>query len=99
MTHSRRQFVKTTGKLTALGLLGLGRASVAHAREPASGAGRFAQIDALLRAAAGTGELPGIVAMAASANDIVYEGSFGRRRIDAAPAMTRDTVFRVASMV
>jgi CubicO group peptidase (beta-lactamase class C family) len=39
------------------------------------------------------------VALAATDNGIVYEGIFGKRRLHAAPAMTRDTVFRVASMV
>ena len=45
------------------------------------------------------GGLPGVVALAATDAGIAYEGVFGRRRADAGPAMTRDTVFRIASMV
>src|SRR5262249_45400116 len=57
------------------------------------------KVDALLRAATGAGGLPGVVALAATDKGIVYEGIFGKRRLDGGPAMTRDTVFRVASMV
>ncbi len=53
----------------------------------------------MLRAATSAGEVPGVVALAATDNDIVYEGTFGIRRLPAGPAMTRDTVFRVASMI
>lgn len=37
--------------------------------------------------------------MAATDKGTIYEGAFGKRRLDVAAAMTRDTVFRVASMV
>jgi methyl acetate hydrolase len=37
--------------------------------------------------------------LAATDDGIVYEGIFGQRRLHEAPAMTRDTVFRIASMV
>ena len=37
--------------------------------------------------------------MAATETGLVYEGVFGSRRIHEGPAMTRDTIFRVASMV
>jgi CubicO group peptidase (beta-lactamase class C family) len=39
------------------------------------------------------------VALAATGDDIVYEGIFGKRRLAEAQPMTRDTVFRIASMV
>jgi methyl acetate hydrolase len=97
---SRRDVVKTTVKLAAVGSLGAGYAAVARAREPTGpGVGTFSHIDAMLRASTGAGELPGVVALAATDNDIVYEGIFGSRRLHAGPAMTRDTVFHVASMV
>jgi CubicO group peptidase (beta-lactamase class C family) len=57
------------------------------------------KIDMILRAATSAGEVPGVVALAATDNGILYEGHFGRRRLGDGPAMTRDTVFRVASMV
>src|SRR5690242_12561058 len=91
---SRREIVKTAVSLTAASLAV--RAACARAEErPATIAG----IDAMLRDATGAGRLPGVVAMAASENGVLYEGHFGRRRLDEGPAMTRDTVFRVASMV
>jgi CubicO group peptidase (beta-lactamase class C family) len=56
------------------------------------------KIDATLREAVDAGAVPGVVAMAATADDPIYEGAFGVRRLGDAPAMTRDTVFRIASM-
>ncbi|PWT86465.1 MAG: 1,4-butanediol diacrylate esterase [Proteobacteria bacterium] len=53
----------------------------------------------MLGAAIHADEAPGVVALAATDNDIVYEGVFGIRRIGAGAAMTRDTVFRIASMI
>jgi CubicO group peptidase (beta-lactamase class C family) len=53
----------------------------------------------MLHAAARAAEVPGVVALAATDDGIVYEGIFGQRRLHEAPAMTRDTVFRIASMV
>ncbi len=97
---SRRDVVKATAKLAAVGSLGAGCAVIARAREPTGpGVGTFSRIDAMLRAATSAEELPGVVALAATDDDIVYEGIFGSRRLHAGPAMTRDTVFRVASMV
>jgi methyl acetate hydrolase len=37
--------------------------------------------------------------MAATDGGVIYEGAFGSRHLDQGPAMTRDTVFGVASMV
>ncbi|PWT90365.1 MAG: 1,4-butanediol diacrylate esterase, partial [Proteobacteria bacterium] len=57
------------------------------------------QVDAALRAGVSANDVPGVVAMAATEAGVVYEGAFGTRRIHDGPAMTRDTIFRVASMV
>jgi methyl acetate hydrolase len=95
---SRRDIVTTTAGLTAAGALGLRCATHAQAStkfEP----GTFSQIDSALRAATNGGEVPGVVALAATDHGILYEGIFGNRRLGGGPAMTRDTVFRVASMV
>jgi len=54
--------------------------------------------DDVLRSAADRGEVPGVVAMAATAEGPVYHGAFGRRALPAGPAMTEDTVFWIASM-
>jgi methyl acetate hydrolase len=56
-------------------------------------------IDAILKHAVDAREVPGVVAMAATGNSIIYEGAFGPRCIDTAAKMSRDTVFRIASMV
>ena len=57
-----------------------------------------AGIDRVLRQAADSGTVPGVVAVAADAGGVVYEGAFGRREIGDGRAMTRDTVFWIASM-
>jgi CubicO group peptidase (beta-lactamase class C family) len=56
-------------------------------------------IDAALQARVDAGEVPGIVAMAASAQATIYQGAFGVRAKGAAGKMSVDTVFRIASMV
>jgi methyl acetate hydrolase len=57
-----------------------------------------AQIDATLREAVDAGTVPGVVAMAATADGPLYDGAFGVRRLGERNTMTRDTVFRIASM-
>jgi CubicO group peptidase (beta-lactamase class C family) len=92
---NRRDIVKTTGALAVAGAWGARRATPARAEEPRN----FSQIDAALRTATSTGAVPGVVAMAANEDGVIYEGIVGKRRVNEGPAMTRDTVFRVASMV
>jgi methyl acetate hydrolase len=57
-----------------------------------------AQIDQLLRQKADGGEIPGVVAVAATGNDIIYQGAFGKRNLSTDDAMTPDSVFWIASM-
>src|SRR6516162_10118590 len=97
---SRRDALKTAAKLAVAGSLGADYTAVARAKKPAGlGLDTFAQIDWVLRQATNAEEVSGVVALAATDNGIVYEGVFGGRRLHAAPGMTRDTVFRVGSMV
>jgi methyl acetate hydrolase len=56
------------------------------------------QVDAVLRRAAESREVPGVVAMAATDKGLLYEGAVGRRALDQPDAMTLDSVFRIASM-
>jgi CubicO group peptidase (beta-lactamase class C family) len=56
------------------------------------------QADALFQEAIATATVPGVVAMVADAQGLLYEGAFGLRALDAPAAMTADTVFWVASM-
>src|SRR5215831_11591996 len=97
---SRRHFIKRTATLAVAGVCGMRHARDAHAEGVSgSGQGAFSSLDAALRAATSAGELPGVVALAANQDGVLYEGIFGKRRLPDGPAMTRDTVFRVASMV
>src|SRR6516162_8994840 len=57
------------------------------------------QLDSVLRDATLARRVPGVVAMAATDNGIIYEGAFGSRHLGQGPAMSYDTVFRIASMI
>ncbi len=74
-------------------------AAVRFGAAPAGAAPSRAEIDSVLQAAVQAGDVPGIVALAANDSGLVYEGMFGERRLPGGPAMTRNTVFRIASMV
>jgi CubicO group peptidase (beta-lactamase class C family) len=55
-------------------------------------------VDAVLKAAIERGDVPGVVAMAATREGPAYQGAFGRRALPDGAAMTLDTVFWLASM-
>ncbi|HEX5327522.1 MAG TPA: serine hydrolase domain-containing protein [Acetobacteraceae bacterium] len=55
-------------------------------------------IDAVLRSAAEAGDVPGVVALAATGNEVIYQGAFGPRTVGKPEPMTADTVFWIASM-
>ncbi len=57
-----------------------------------------ANIDRVLKKATDGGEVPGVVAMAADREGVIYQGAFGRRVVPDGAAMTADTVFWIASM-
>ena len=57
-----------------------------------------AKIDAVLRRAVEAGDVPGVVATAATDRGVFYEVAFGQRDIAGGSAMTCDTIFRIASM-
>ncbi len=59
---------------------------------------QFSGADEVLRAAIGRGDVPGVVAMAATREGPVYRGAFGRRALTDGAPMTADTVFWIASM-
>jgi methyl acetate hydrolase len=56
------------------------------------------QVDEVLKAAIDRGDVPGVVAMAATRAGPVYAGAFGRRVLPDGAPMTTDTVFWIASM-
>ncbi len=57
-----------------------------------------AQIDQILRQKCEAKEIPGVVAMAATGNEVIYQGAFGKRDLSKDDAMTMDSVFWIASM-
>lgn len=57
-----------------------------------------AHIDETLRKSSDAKEIPGVVAIAASGNDVLYQGAFGKRDLSKPDAMTLDSVFWIASM-
>jgi CubicO group peptidase (beta-lactamase class C family) len=87
----RREILKVGAAATAFVSFGakLGRTEAAPGH---------AQIDAVLRRATEAGDVPGVVAVAASDKGLFYEGAFGTRDLTKGPAMTPDTIFRIASM-
>jgi CubicO group peptidase (beta-lactamase class C family) len=57
-----------------------------------------AQIDEILRQKCDAAEIPGVVAMAASGKEVIYQGAFGKRDLSKDDPMTADSVFWIASM-
>ena len=57
-----------------------------------------AQIDQILRQKCEAKEIPGVVAIAADGNEVIYQGAFGKRDLSKDDAMTLDSVFWIASM-
>jgi len=57
-----------------------------------------AQIDEVLRERSDSQEIPGVVAIAATADEVIYQGAHGKRDLAKAEAMTLDSVFWIASM-
>ncbi|KRR00728.1 serine hydrolase domain-containing protein [Bradyrhizobium valentinum] len=57
-----------------------------------------AEIDQILRQKCEAMEIPGVVAMAATGSDVIYQGAFGKRDLSKDDPMTADSVFWIASM-
>ena len=56
------------------------------------------KIDEVLQTAVARGDVPGVVALAAGDDGVLYEGAAGRRAADAGDPITPDTMLRIASM-
>jgi methyl acetate hydrolase len=56
------------------------------------------KIDEVLQSAVARGDVPGVVALAARADGVFYEGAAGKRAADAGDPITPDTMLRIASM-
>ena len=57
-----------------------------------------AQIDQVLRQKCEAKDVPGVVAMAATGGEVIYQGAFGKRDLGRDDPMTTDSVFWIASM-
>ena len=57
-----------------------------------------AQIDQVLRQKSEAKEIPGVVAIAATGSEVIYQGAFGKRDLSKDDPMTLDSVFWIASM-
>src|SRR5262245_384114 len=95
MTITRRDALLRTAALASASLISAAPAFAA----PSSKSARGADIDKALQAAVSAHEIPGIVAMAANEQSLLYEGAIGVRGAGSDAHMTTDTVFRIASMV
>src|SRR5690349_8028242 len=91
---NRRDALLRTAALAAASLAPL--SGMAAPLRPSS---RHGEIDTVLQARVDAGEIPGVVAMAATEHSVIYQGAFGVRSISAPARMSADTVFRIASMV
>jgi methyl acetate hydrolase len=96
---SRRDFLKTAGWLTTADLIDGAGGAFAREEIKQSTAPSLTQVDTAFRDATQARKMPGIVAMAATDDAVIYEGVFGSRHLGQASAMSRDTVFRIASMI
>jgi methyl acetate hydrolase len=65
---------------------------------PGETAETAAPIDALLASSVEAGRIPGVIAIAATADEIIYEGAAGFRDIESNTEMTVDTITQIASM-
>jgi methyl acetate hydrolase len=65
---------------------------------PGETAETAAPIDALLASSVEAGRIPGVIAIAATADEIIYEGAAGFRDIESNIEMTVDTITQIASM-
>jgi methyl acetate hydrolase len=95
---SRRDVLQAAAALTTTASVSAVSPSLVLAEENSAGKPASLALDTTLRRATDTKEVPGVVAMAATDNGILYEGVFGTRDLGKGPAMTRDTAFRIASM-
>ena len=59
---------------------------------------QLTEVDRALRQATDARKVAGVVAMAATDKEIIYQGAFGKRELGKAEAMTVDSVFWIASM-
>jgi CubicO group peptidase (beta-lactamase class C family) len=97
MLQNRRELLKSAAAISAAASFGTIGTMPAGAAE----GGRkdaLAGIDQAFRKATDAKEVPGVVAVAATGDGVLYEGAFGKRDLAKGTDMTLDSVFWIASM-
>jgi CubicO group peptidase (beta-lactamase class C family) len=97
MLQNRRELLKSAAAISAAASFGTIGTTPAGAAE----GGRkdaLAGIDQAFRQATDAKEVPGVVAVAATGDGVLYEGAFGKRDLAKGTDMTLDSVFWIASM-
>jgi CubicO group peptidase (beta-lactamase class C family) len=83
---------------TLLAILSLFGCTTRSAEPPTLNASGVAAIDRMFRAAVDKREIPGVVAAVVNKDQILYIGAFGKQDVARDVPMSRDTLFRIASM-
>ena len=82
----------------ALAIVLTGTASPAQNGLPSLNQNAASEIDVILQRAVQQGTVPGVVAMVTNKDQVVYEGAFGLMDVGKHKAMSKDAIFRIASM-
>ena len=90
---TRRDALLRTAALASAGMIPA--AALALAAAPLDKPARHEEIDRALQARVAAREIPGVVAMAANEQSVLYEGAFGFRDMATASRMSIDTIFRI----
>lgn len=72
--------------------------SIAQSSPPALKPGGIAEIDGILQRAIEQGTVPGVVAIVANKDQILYHAAYGLMDVGKKKPMTKDSIFRIASM-
>lgn len=92
MALYRREFLKAAAALVAAAASQQSRIAYAGSSDLKQNA------DDVLQRAVDQGDVPGVIAMATTRSDTLYEGAFGTRVLGQDTAMSLDTVVWIASM-
>ncbi|MGA2126645.1 MAG: serine hydrolase domain-containing protein [Xanthobacteraceae bacterium] len=96
--QSRRHVLKSAAVISAAASFGEIWSTAAGAATDAVKKAAQTGIDQVLRQAAETRDVAGVVAMAATEDGVLYQGAFGKRDLAKGSDMTLDSVFWIASM-
>src|SRR5262249_47252360 len=84
--------------LVIFGIVLTGAGTGAQNGLPALGQNAASEIDAILQRSVQQGIVPGVVVMVANKDRILYQGAFGLMDVGKHKAMSKDAIFRIASM-